>query len=152
MGVLDVAQRLRKLASDPSYRRGIVADQGMLPTLTVFLENGDAAVRTCTLEVLELLACEPANRSAMASEPGLLDSLRTLAAAEPATVDTRRAAAIVANAEAPAPAASSAAASDAPQTPRKVVERVNVQSLLGKSAVAEQPVRSYTFFIKVRVA
>ena len=43
MGVLDVAQRLRALAADPEHRRGIVAEQGMLPTLTVFLENGDVA-------------------------------------------------------------------------------------------------------------
>ena len=141
MGVLDVAERLRTLASDPEHRRGIVAEQGMLPTLTVFLENGDAAVRRATLDTLELLAREPRNCAPMLAEPGLAAALAALSDsgedAEAAALAARVAAAI------------GGAGGAAPRTP-SAVERVNVQPLLGVHAPASEHIRTFTFFVKVR--
>ncbi len=78
MGVLEIAQRLRNLASDPEHRHAIVHDQHMLPTLTVFLENSAETpeVRRTTLDTLEYLAMHAPNRLAMRSEPGLTAAVR----------------------------------------------------------------------------
>ena len=58
-------------------------DQGMLPTLVVFLENGDTTIVKKSLEVLSSLSEEPKCRQLMKDEPGLLDKLQTLSQSQP---------------------------------------------------------------------
>ena len=61
MGVLEIAERLRSLASDPEHRHAIVHDQHMLPTLTVWFCGWLViAGGTTTVSIASELVAEPA--------------------------------------------------------------------------------------------
>ncbi|XP_065898831.1 armadillo repeat-containing protein 1-like [Dysidea avara] len=78
MDVLKVVQQLRDLAKEPQNRVTIIKDQGCLPGLILFLDNGDDRVVLTALEALQYLAQLPSNRPTMKKELGMLVSLRTL--------------------------------------------------------------------------
>jgi len=66
------------LVKKPENRARIVRDPKTLPTLSVFLQNGDAAVVAKTIEVLELLSQEPQVHAAMRDEAGLLTQVAAI--------------------------------------------------------------------------
>lgn len=78
MDVLKVVQQLRDLAADPQNRATIVRDQGCLPGLVIFLDNGNPKVVLTALEALGFLAQVPSNRPLMKNEVGLLISVRRI--------------------------------------------------------------------------
>jgi hypothetical protein len=151
MGVLEIAERLRTLASDPEHRHAIVHDQHMLPTLTVFLENSaeTPAVRRATLDTLEYLAMHAPNRLAMRSEPGLSAALLSVAEKTDSGVSARLARSILAAIAEPSPAAMAAMAADPFETPCK--ERVEVPHALlnaNNNKLRDATISDYTFFVK----
>jgi hypothetical protein len=149
MGVLEIAERLRTLASDPEHRHAIVHDQHMLPTLTVFLENSSEtpAVRRATLETLEYLAMHAPNRLAMRTEPGLSAALLAVAEKTDSGVSARLARSILAAIAEPTPGAAAAMAMDPFETPCK--ERVEVPTaLLNANKLRDATISDYTFFVK----
>jgi hypothetical protein len=150
MGVLEIAERLRTLASDPEHRHAIVHDQHMLPTLTVFLENSSEtpAVRRATLETLEYLAMHSPNRLAMRTEPGLSAALLGVAEKTDSGVSARLARSILAAIAEPSPGSAAAMAADPFETPCK--ERVEVPTaLLNANKLRDATISDYTFFVKV---
>jgi hypothetical protein len=80
MGVIDVVNKYLSLVKKSENRVRIVRDPKTLPTLSVFLQNGDGAVVSKTIEVLELLSQEPQVHAAMREEPSLLTQVAAVVA------------------------------------------------------------------------
>jgi len=149
MGVLEIVNKLNKLAKDPQNRVFIVKDQGMLPTLVVFLENGDTTIVKKSLEVLSSLSEEPKCRQLMKDEPGLLDKLQTLSQSQPLQPKQEN------NSETSVSSMAlkikkelSSNNESTPITTENRVEVVDIGSILTKPKPTQQTINNYTLYIK----
>ncbi|EFA82846.1 hypothetical protein PPL_04541 [Heterostelium album PN500] len=75
---LAVVQQLYNLSVDPDHREMIVKDQGCLPALVLFLSSTEEGVAKTSIDTLELLSQNQANKDHMLREPALLSSLKSL--------------------------------------------------------------------------
>jgi len=78
MSQLQIAQQLRKLASDVDSQTFICQEKECMKGLLNFLDSSDDEVLVVSLQALQFLSTHPANQPILSEQPGLLLKLATL--------------------------------------------------------------------------